>query len=124
MDALITAMGDRCFLLKYRGNSANHWLTLALEGTRSNRDGFGARVTVTAGGRKLFQEASCPTGFLMQSDRRLHFGLAAATSADKIEIRWPSGALQVLENLKADQILKVRELKEPGGVATNERNAP
>ena len=112
MDALITAMGDRCFLLKNRGKSANHWLKLVLEGTRSNRDGFGAKVSVMAGGKKFSQEASCPSGYLMQSDKRLHFGLGASATVDKIEIRWPSGQVQEMVNVATDQILKIKEPRE------------
>jgi len=109
VDLLVTAMGDRCFLLRNRDNSGNHWLTLDLEGTRSNRDGFGALVTVSAGGKQYFAESRCAFGFLMQSDRRLHFGLNKATTVDRIEIRWPSKQVQELKNVKVDQILKVRE---------------
>lgn len=111
MDALITTMGDRPFLLQNRDKSGHHWLKLNLEGTRSNRDGFGAKVTLTVGGKKYIQEAHCPVGFLMQSDKRLHFGLGQATTVDKIEIRWPSGQTQELAKMPADQILKI---KEPG----------
>ena len=71
MDIIVTAMGDRPFLLHNRDKSGNHWLTLDLEGTKSNRDGFGAKVKVTAGGKTYFAEARCAFGFLMQSDRRL-----------------------------------------------------
>ena len=109
MDLLVTAMGDRCFLLRNRDNSGNHWLTLDLQGTRSNRDGFGALVTVSAGGKQYFAESRCAFGFLMQSDRRLHFGLNKATTVDRIEIRWPSKQVQELTNVRVDQILKVRE---------------
>jgi hypothetical protein len=109
LDLLLTAIGDRAFLLRNRTATGNHWLTLDLEGTRSNRDGFGARVTVRAGERSHYQEARCAMGFLMMSDRRLHFGLGAATTVEQIEIRWPSGQTQVLRSVAADQVLKVRE---------------
>jgi len=109
MDILVTAMGDRCFLLHNRDQSHNHWLTLDLEGTKSNRDGFGAAVKVTAGGRQYSALARCAFGFLMQSDRRPHFGLGAAATVDRVEIRWPSKAVQELTNVKVDQILTVRE---------------
>jgi hypothetical protein len=112
MDILITAMGDRCFLLHNRDNSGNHWLTLDLQGTKSNRDGFGALVRLSAGGKEYFAECRCGFGFLMQSDRRLHFGLGKATTVDRVEIKWPSKQVQELRNVKIDQILKVRE---PGG---------
>lgn len=109
MDVLVTAMADRVFLLHNRGNFGNHWLTFDLQGTRSNRDGFGARILLTAGGKVQYAEARCPAAFLGQSDRRVHFGLGAAQTAEKIEIRWPSGTLQVLSEVRADQILKIKE---------------
>lgn len=109
MDVLVTAMGDRVFLLRNRDSSGNHWLTLDLQGMKSNRDGFGARVTVTAGGRSQFTEARCQAAFLGTSDRRLHFGLGQSKTVEKIEIKWPSGTPQTLNNVPADQILKVKE---------------
>jgi hypothetical protein len=109
MDIIVTTMGNRPFLLRNRDKSGNHWIKLDLEGTKSNRDGFGAKVKVTAGGKTYFAEARCASGFLMQSDRRVHFGLARATNVDRIEIQWPSKQVQELTNVKVDQILKVRE---------------
>jgi hypothetical protein len=113
MDFVVTAMGDRPFLLKNRGTHEHHWLILDLEGTKSNRSGFGAVVHLDAGGRRSRAEARCPTGFLGSSDPRLHFGLGTSDVADRIEITWPSGTFQVLERIKADQILKVREASTP-----------
>jgi enediyne biosynthesis protein E4 len=108
-DILITTMGDRAFLLHNRGKDSNHWLTLDLEGTKSNRDGFGSRITVTAGGKSYYAEARCPAAFLGQSDRRVHFGLGSSQTVESIEIRWPSGTVQTLNNVKPDQVLKVKE---------------
>ena len=109
MDVVVTAMADRPFLLRNRDKSGNHWLALDLEGTKSNRDGFGAKVKVTAGGKTYFAEARCAFGFLMQSDRRLHFGLNNAATVERIEIQWPDKQVQELTGVKADQILKVRQ---------------
>jgi hypothetical protein len=109
MDIIVTTIGDRPFLLHNRDKSGNHWLKVDLQGVKSNRDGFGAKVKLTAGGKTLFGEARCAFGFLMQSDRRLHFGLGKATRVDRMEIRWPSGVVQELTNVPVDQILKVRE---------------
>ena len=109
MDIIVTTLCDRPFLLRNRDKSGNHWITLDLEGTKSNRDGFGAKVKVTAGTKTHFGEAHCASGFLMQSDRRLHFGLGKATAVDRIEIQWPGKQVQELTNVKVDQILKVRE---------------
>jgi hypothetical protein len=109
MDIIVTTMGDRPFLLHNRDRSGNHWLSLDLEGTKSNRDGFGTKVEVTANGKTWRAESRCASGFLMQSDRRLHFGLGAATLVERIRMIWPSQQLQELANVKVDQILKVRE---------------
>jgi hypothetical protein len=109
MDIIVTTMGDRPFLLHNKDKSGNHWLTVDLEGTGSNRDGFGALVKVTAGGKTYSEQARCAFGFLMQSDRRLHFGLGKASTVDRLEIRWPSKQVQEMTNIKTDQILKVRE---------------
>jgi hypothetical protein len=109
MDVVVTTMGDRPFLLHNRDQSGNHWITLDLVGTRSNRDGFGAVVKLSAGGKDYFAESRCAFGFLMQSDRRLHFGLGKTTTIDRIVINWPSHQVQELTNVKTDQILKVVE---------------
>ncbi len=109
LDVLLTAMGDRPFLLRNRGKNVGHWLILDLEGVRSNRDGFGATITLETNGRRAFAEARCPTSFLSCSDRRVHLGLGRARVVDRIKIKWPSGTVQVLQGVKADQILKVKE---------------
>jgi len=109
LDLLVTALADRPFLLRNRCPLKNHWLKLQLEGTRSNRSGYGALITLKAGDLTLRGEALCPTGFLSQGDPRPHFGLGPRARVDRLEIRWPSGRVQVLTNLAPDQILKVRE---------------
>jgi hypothetical protein len=109
LDILITTLGGRPVLLRNQSANQNHWLRLKLEGTRSNRDGFGAQVRVTVAGQVHYAEARCPTSYVFQEDTRLHFGLAAQTRADRLEIRWPSGQTQILTNIGADQTLLVRE---------------
>ncbi len=109
MDFLVTALADRAFLLHNRATTPSHWLKLQLEGTRSNRSAYGALLTLTAGDLTLHSEQRCPTGFLTQSDPRPHFGLGARVKVDRLEIRWPSGRVQVLTDIPADQILKVKE---------------
>lgn len=109
LDAVLTALADRPFVLRNRNPAKNHWLGLSLRGTRSNRNGYGALITVTTAGRTFRTEALCPTSFLSQGDPRVHVGLASATQADRVEIRWPSGRVQALTNVPADQILNVVE---------------
>lgn len=111
LDVLLTALADRAFLLRNRCPVKNHWLKLQLEGTRSNRSGYGARITLSSGSLTTRAEAICPPGFLTQGDARVHFGLGSRNQADRIEIRWPSGILQTLRDIRADQILPVKEPK-------------
>ncbi len=109
MDLLVGLMGDRPVLLHNRDRSQNHWLTLALRGTKSNPAGWGAAVELTAGGKKYLQEARCPSGFLSQGDPRLHFGLGSSTAVERIQIKWPSGSEQTLTDVKPDQVLQITE---------------
>lgn len=102
-DAVIGALGGRPTVI-LTSTSKAHWLTLMLEGTRSNRDGIGAVVRVNG----QTQYATSAGSYASASDKRVHFGLAQATAAN-VEIAWPSGQKQILQNVKADQILKVRE---------------
>ena len=87
-----------------------HWLALKLTGTRSNRDGIGARVAITLpSGRKLYNHCTTSVGYASASEPLVRFGLGKETSAKQIEVRWPSGQVQNLQNVHADQVLKVRE---------------
>lgn len=87
----------------------NHWLELALQGTKSNRNGIGARIKVTAGGQSQYIFVTTTSGYASSSAGPAHFGLGKSSVADEIEIAWPSGTKQSLRNIKADQILKVKE---------------
>jgi enediyne biosynthesis protein E4 len=102
-DVVETALGGRPLVL-LNGKGTNHWLVLNLIGTRSNRDGFGARVQVN--GQTRF--ATSAGSYLSASDKRLHFGLAMSERAT-IDILWPSGTHQKLDNVSVDQFLEVRE---------------
>jgi hypothetical protein len=103
MDVVVTSLGGEPLVLMNHGG-AGHWLSISLRGTRSNRDGLGARVLVN--GQVRF--ATTAGSYISSSDKRLHFGLGAAEIA-KVEVHWPSGAHQILENVKADQFLEIRE---------------
>jgi hypothetical protein len=107
IDVVETVLGGHAVLFRNRGGSA-HWLTLALRGTRSNRDGFGAQVHLNG----QTQYATAAGSYQSSSDKRVHFGLGPAKTAD-IEISWPSGIHQTLKGVHADQILEVREPEKP-----------
>jgi hypothetical protein len=109
MDLLVGLMGDRPVLLHNRDRSGNHWITLALRGTKSNPAGWGALIELTANGKTYLDESRCPSGFLSQGDPRVHFGLGQAAAIERIQIKWPSGKVQTLTDVKADQILNVTE---------------
>jgi hypothetical protein len=87
----------------------NHWLDLKLEGTKSNRDAIGARIKVTAAGKTQYNHMTTACGYASSSSGPVHFGLRDAKAADEIEIRWPSGTMQILKNVAADQVLAVKE---------------
>jgi hypothetical protein len=106
-DIVMTVLGGSPIVLRNRRGSG-HWLTLSLRGTRSNRDGFGARVKVN----RQAQYATSAGSYLSASDKRVHFGLGLATSAN-IEISWPSGMVQRIGDVKADQFLTVVEPERP-----------
>ena len=110
-DIFIVNLNDRGVFLRNNKGNQNNWLMLKLTGTTSNRDGIGARVKVTSGGKVQTAQKKSTTGYLSQNDPRLHFGLAKNEMVDRIEIKWSSGKIQVLENIKANQILTVTEPK-------------
>ncbi len=103
IDVVATSLGDAPQFYLNRGGQL-HWLTISLHGKRSNRDGFGARVQVN--GQTRF--ATAAGSYLCSNDKRLHFGLDSAETAD-IEIRWPSGIVQALRGVKADQFIVIEE---------------
>lgn len=107
LEIVVNNSHDRPSLLRNSGDHGN-WILLKLEGTKSNRDGIGARVTVRANGRQQIQEVHSGGGYISQSDFRLHFGLGQSSIAD-VEIRWPSGLVQHVENVSANQIVWIRE---------------
>src|ERR1035437_472807 len=109
IDAYIVNLNDRGAFLRNNKGNQNNWIMLNLIGTISNRDGIGARVKVTSGGKVQTAQKKSTTGYLSQNDPRIHFGLAKNEIVDRIEIKWPSGKLQVLENIKVNQILTVKE---------------
>ena len=111
VDAFVVNLGARGTLLHNVSENTGHWVAIKLVGTKSNRDGIGAKVDLYAGGRHFLQERVATSGYLSQNEGRLHFGLGAATGVDKIVVRWPSGTVQTLGAQGVDRVLTVEEPK-------------
>ncbi len=109
VDAFLVNLGGPGVLLRNTSPGSGHWLTVSLVGTKSNRDGVGAKVEVDAADLKLFAERVAGSGYLSQDDPRLHFGLGAQGKVDRVIVTWPGGARQVLDNVAANQVLTVTE---------------
>jgi hypothetical protein len=110
LDVLVTTNGGRPWLFHNEGQT-NHSLRVKLDGTKSNRDGIGAIVRVSSGGAKQWQMLRSGSSYLSQSELVLTFGLGSATKADTIEIQWPSGQVDKLSGVAADQTVTVQEGK-------------
>jgi hypothetical protein len=109
-DLLVASLNDRPVLLRNTSSlPGRHWLLLRLVGKTSNRDALGARVRCTAGGRTQVRERVSAGSYCCSHDPRLHFGLAEASVATLLEVRWPGGTVQTLTNIKANQVLTVYE---------------
>jgi enediyne biosynthesis protein E4 len=93
---------------------ANHWVAFKTVGTRSNRDGIGAKITVKTGTRTLVDEVRSGSSYISQNDLRVHFGLGSAVKIDAVQVRWPSGLLERFDNISIDAI---HTLTEGSGVA-------
>ena len=111
IDAFVMTLGGKGILLHNTppAGTRNHWLTVKLVGTQSNRDGFGASLEAVAGDLHQWVEATSESGYLSQNDPRPHFGLEQHAVVDKLTIRWPSGTIQTLHDVRADQVLTVTE---------------
>ena len=109
IDAVVTTNDGPLHILHNDTTTPNHWVTLKLVGHKSNRDAIGALVKIVTTQGAQFATVTTTSSYLSSSDKRVHFGLGLDTAAKTIEIHWPSGARQVLENVRADQILQVDE---------------
>jgi hypothetical protein len=109
VDAFLVNLGARGTLVHNISETTGHWVAIKLRGTKSNRDGIGARIEVYAGGKRWTAERVASSGYLSQDDDRVHFGLGAAESIDKIQIHWPSGREQTLEKQAVNRIITIEE---------------
>ncbi|MGH9453214.1 MAG: CRTAC1 family protein [Terriglobia bacterium] len=109
LDILVSNNGAAPQLLRNDGGNRNHWLQIFLIGTKSNRDGVGARVKVISGDLILHAQRQGGMSYQSAQDPRLHFGLGNRSKINSVEIHWPSGAVTKLEDLESDQIITVNE---------------
>jgi len=113
VDAVVTENGGPAHVLINRTKTTNHWLGLNLIGHRSNRDAIGAVVEVTTAKGSHWATVTTSSSYLSSSDKRLNFGLGTESAAQTVEIRWPSGIVQTLKDVKGDQYVTVDELPYP-----------
>ena len=104
LDLLVTNNAAAPDLLRNGGATGANSLLVRLIGTRSNRDAIGARLRLTAGGKTQMREVKAGLSYLGQHDLRVHFGLAQATTVDRLEIRWPNGQMETMRELAVKSI--------------------
>jgi enediyne biosynthesis protein E4 len=109
LDAVVTTNDGPAYVLHNETPTANHWLLLKLVGHKSNRDAIGASVKLVTASGQQFATVSTASSYLSSGDKRVHFGIGKENSMASIEIRWPSGIVQALKNIPADQVLQIDE---------------
>lgn len=110
IDVVVSVIGQEPEIFYNTSTDDHHWILIQTEGTQSNRDGIGTRIKVTGeSGLVQYNHVTTSVGYASSSDRRVHFGLGKDSRIREIELRWPSGKVQVLKDVAADQILKVTE---------------
>lgn len=109
IDAVVSTSGGPAHLVLNETATQNHWLILKLTGHQSNRDAIGAEVKLVTARGAQYATVSTASSYLSSGDRRVHFGLGSETTAERVEIRWPSGVVQTLKGVRGNQILLVDE---------------
>lgn len=110
LEVVVSRLNDTPLFFKKKGGPANNWILLQLIGKRSNSDAIGAKIKITLpSGLKQFNHVTTANGIYSASDKRIHFGLGGETSIKELEIQWPGGATQKLQDVKANQVLKIVE---------------
>ena len=109
IDAFVSNNNQRAFLLRNDRGQHNHWVAVKAVGRASNRDGIGALIKVVSGDLVQVEEVRAGSSYLSQNDLRAYFGLGGRERIDRIEIRWPSGAVQTLEGVPSDRIHRIEE---------------
>jgi hypothetical protein len=111
VDIIVNNLDGAPTLLRNDGGSRNNWILIKCVGTRSNRSAIGTRVKITAAGRDQIREVMSGSGYYSQNDLRLHFGLGRATTVERVELRWPSGAKETVRDLAVNQLFVIQESK-------------
>jgi len=106
---VISNMNAHPSLLVNQVRTPNHWIALKTVGTKSNRDGIGAKITIKLGKRTLVDEVRSGSSYDSSSDMRVHFGLGSASKIDSLEVRWPSGLIERFDGVPLDGIRTIRE---------------
>ncbi len=109
IDIAVTTLNGSPEILMNRTPTKHHWIILNLVGVQDNRDGIGTQVKITTAHGSQYNVATTAVGYNSSSDKRVHFGLGEDAMIDRMELRWPTGVKQVLTNVKADQVLTIRE---------------
>jgi enediyne biosynthesis protein E4 len=109
LDVVVSAISAPAEIWINDSAGGNHWLAFQLEGTRSNRDGIGARIKVVAGEAAQYEQVCFAAGYASSSAGPTHFGLGPHPKAELVEIRWPSGIVQKLQDVEADRVVKIKE---------------
>ena len=109
IDAVVSENGGPAHVLLNKTETQNHWITLHFTGHKSNRDGIGAVVELKTPLARQWATVTTSSGYMSASDPRVHFGLGSSSTASCIEIRWPSGIVQTLTDVKADRQVQVEE---------------
>jgi hypothetical protein len=111
LDLFVSNNNQEAYLLRNDGGSQNNWLIIKTIGTKSNRDGIGARITVFSGDLSQVDEIRSGTSYLSQNESRIHFGLGKREIVNRLEIRWPSGLVEFYREIGVNQFITVTEGK-------------
>jgi len=112
VDAVVNTNEGPAYVLHNETPTENHWILLKLTGHQSNRDGIGAEVKAVTASGSQFATVTTTSSYLSASDKRVHFGLGKNGVVQEIQVRWPSGIVQILKDVRANQILQIDEPSE------------
>jgi enediyne biosynthesis protein E4 len=109
LDVVVSALSAPAEIWINQSPGGDHWIEFKLQGTKSNRDGIGARIKVVTKSGAQYNHVSYSCGYASSSAGPVHFGLGANTSAELVEIRWPSGTVQTMNDVTGDRVVAVKE---------------